>query len=89
METISSFCYNRLMCDLADEFGTRIRIYNISLDSDTVELGVNWAAIGTVSAEEAVGFAEQIMKAADIAANHPAVGARVVYATDGPEERLI
>lgn len=89
METISSFCYNRWMCDLAEEFGSRIRIYNTSLDSDIVELGVNWAAIGTVPAEEALGFAKQITKAADIAANHPAVGARVVYATNRPKERLI
>lgn len=89
MKTISSFCYNRLMCDLAEEFGACVRIYNTSPDGATVALGVNWAGIGTVTAEEAAGFAGQIAKAADIAANHPAVGARIVYATDRLEERLM
>lgn len=80
MKTISAFCWERYICDLAEEFGTSVRIYNTRLGGESIELGVNWSSVGTVSAEEAQRFADQLTKAAAIAASSPVNGARIVYA---------
>ena len=59
---------------------TSVRIYNTRLGGESIELGVNWSSVGTVSAEEAQRFADQLTKAAAIAASSPVNGARIVYA---------
>ena len=80
MKTISSFCWHQLRETWRDELGESIHIYEESMGSEPIKLGVNWAAIGTVSADEAVEFAAKLTKAAEIAKNHPVNGATVVYA---------
>lgn len=81
MKTISYFCKDLALEAIREEINDdRIRIYDTSfLAREGIKLGVNWSAIGTVSAEEAVEFAAALTRAADIAANHPMNGARVVY----------
>lgn len=80
MKTISSFCWNLLLNQFKEEFGREVTIYNNNFDGESIELGVNWASIGIVSAEEAQEFARKITRAASIAAHHPVNGARIVYA---------
>ena len=62
----------------------RIGIYDMgnTFDSDPVRLGVNWAAIGTVPASEAVDFAKALMLAAEAAENFEYNGCLVTYGED-------
>lgn len=46
---------------------------------ETVELGVNWAALGTMDAEETKNFAEALMKAANAVATFKYNGYKVIY----------
>ena len=51
-------------------YGGEIRIHNTNhwnSDNIILNLGVNWAALGTVSAEEAVAFAEHLKVVAEFA----------------------
>ncbi len=80
MKTISSFCWAILCDSFSEEFGREIHIYNNSKNLTGVELGVNWAAIGTVDPVEAERFAQKLSRAAEIAATHPVNGATIVYA---------
>jgi hypothetical protein len=47
-----------------------------------VHLGVNWAGIGTVSAEETVKFAGKLAAAAEATANFKYNGYTIVYGRD-------
>ncbi len=44
-----------------------------------IDMGVNWGALGTVSAEEATEFAEALTKAAELATNFPYNGYTIEY----------
>ena len=78
METISNFCRDIAFEHINNEINDkRIHVYNKKCY--TIELGVNWSAIGTVSPEETVEFAVNLIKAAEIIRNHPMNGARIVY----------
>lgn len=81
MKTISSFCRNIAFQLIREEINDdRIQVYDMStFGSWEIKLGVNWSAIGTVSAEEAAEFAAKLTKAAEIAANHPMNGCKTVY----------
>ena len=80
MKTISSFCWHHLRETWEEELGRYVHIYEENFSNEPIKLGVNWSAIGTVSADEAVEFAAKLTKAAEIAKNHPVNGATVVYA---------
>lgn len=57
----------KLQQTLYDE--PRISIYDMGVECDQpVQLGVNWSAIGTVPASEAVDFARKLTAAAEAAA---------------------
>ena len=47
-----------------DVAGDMIEIYEVT--EKPIELGVNWASIGTVSVEDAIEFAEKIKAVAEI-----------------------
>lgn len=80
MKTISNFCKRLALEAIAEEIDDRrIEVFEMPSYGEPIQLGVNWAAIGTVSAEEAVAFAAKLTKAAEIAANHPMNGAEIVY----------
>lgn len=62
--------------------GSGIKFYRIQesfSDSEPVKMGVSWAAIGTVSAEEARQYAEQLLKAAELADNFKYNGYVIVH----------
>lgn len=48
-----------------------MEIHQLSGDDDPIKLGVNWAAVGTVPAEQAMQFAERIIAAAELVDKFP------------------
>ena len=81
MKTISYLCKDAALEAIREEINDdRIKVYDMSFRAcEGIKLGVNWSAIGTVSAEEAVEFAAALTRAAEIVSNHPMNGAKVVY----------
>lgn len=78
METISRFCYKAALAEIERKINDdRIRVENRAWDH--VELCVNWSCIGYTEPAEAVKFAAAMTRAAEIAANHPMNGARIVH----------
>lgn len=53
-------------------------IYEISLDNEPIELGVNWSAIGTVPALKAHMMAKVLEKAANLSGNFKFNGYTIV-----------
>lgn len=66
---------------LQDEFDRRILITDLggTLDAPAINLGVNWASIGAVPAEEAVAFAAELTEAAKAASEFEFNGYEIVY----------
>ena len=72
----------RVKRELGIGMGTKrsIELYEIGgCFNAPVKLGVNWAALGTVSGEEARRYAELLMKAAQATENFKYNGYKVVY----------
>ena len=44
-----------------------VELYEINMDFDPVEMGVNWSAFGTVTGDEALKFSSLLGKAVEIA----------------------
>lgn len=62
------------------EYCHYVEIYSdFYYDNTTIETKVNWSAIGSVSAEEAVKFAQLLTKAAELANNFKYNGYKVYY----------
>lgn len=80
-KTISYFCWNMLRLQWAERFGNEIEIDGMypEWDEGIVKLGVNWSATGIQDPASAAAFAAKLAEAADIAANHPVNGAKIVY----------
>ena len=78
---------NEMMAELnklsTELFGTRgnryVEIYTDYGFGSPIESVVNWAAIGSVPAEDAVKFAKLLTKAADLASNFKYNGYKVYY----------
>lgn len=66
---------------LQDKFDRRITITDLggTLDTPVISLGVNWASIGAVPAEEAVAFAAELTEAAKAASEFKFNGYEIVY----------
>jgi hypothetical protein len=66
---------------LQDKFDRRITITDLggTLDAPVISLGVNWASIGAVPAEEAVAFAAELTEAAKAASEFKFNGYEIVY----------
>lgn len=65
---------------ISETVGDGVQIYDMGGSfKRPVSLGVNWAAIGTVSPDRAEAFAEAIGKAAQIAKTFPYNGYQIEY----------
>ena len=68
MKTVSYRTYQQALKKLRYEVSPDrdIEAYEMNgFGDDRIRLGINWSAIGTVSADEARGFAQKLMDAAD------------------------
>ena len=82
MKTISTFCKMTAMTLIKEEINDRrVEIFELPSWDGPIQLGVDWSACGTVEPEEAVEFAAKLVRAAEIAANHPINGCKVVYSS--------
>ena len=54
-------------------------VYVVSLDCPEINMGVNWASIGAVPADEAVAFAQVLTEAAKAAREFPYNGYQIEY----------
>lgn len=85
MKTVSYRVYSKALAKLQREISgdRRIQVYEMNqFDNDTVKLGVNWAAIGTVSTSEAREFAQRLLEAATAAENFEYNGYMITYGED-------
>lgn len=66
---------------LQSKFDQRILITDLggTLDAPAINMGVNWASIGAVPAEEAVAFAAELTEAAKAASEFKFNGYEIVY----------
>lgn len=83
MKTVShyEFCEELARCRAKlNEMGAnrRIELYEIRF-RDTIQIGVNWSAIGTVDHNQTREFADLLMVAADLASNFKYNGYKIVY----------
>ncbi|MBR0280624.1 MAG: hypothetical protein IJQ81_03410 [Oscillibacter sp.] len=72
MKTVSYRTYLRALEKFRRELdtGRRIEVYDMNVGFDEpIQLGINWAAIGTVSIAEAREFAQNIMNVATAVEN--------------------
>ena len=70
IKTVSYEEYNRELYRLQKKYrgrGSLIEIYEVGsiFESSPIQVGVNWAATGTVSPEETEEFAHALLKAAE------------------------
>lgn len=81
MKMVSYREYYLALRELQSKTDDRISITDLggSLDHPEINLGVNWASIGAVSADEAVGFAQALTEAAKAARDFPYNGYRIEY----------
>ena len=64
---------------LCEGLGFHVQVYEINHPMNPIRLGVNWSAIGTVSADHAAACGAAITKAADLAANFCYAGYMLEY----------
>lgn len=81
MNKVSYREYSKALRELRAKVDSRIFITDLgdSPDHPEVNLGVNWASIGTVPAEEAAAFANALTEAAEAAKTFPYNGYRIEY----------
>ena len=85
MKTVSYRTYQQTLSKLQREVSPERHIYVYDMGNgfdEPVQLGVNWAALGTVPADEAREFAEKLVKAATAAENFEYNGYTVTYGED-------
>ena len=85
MKTVSYRTYQQALNTLRYEVCTdrHIEIYELnSFGDNKVQLGINWAAIGTVPADEAREFAQKLLEAATAAEDFKYNGYTIIYGDD-------
>ena len=90
IKTVSYEEYNRELYRLQKKYrgrGSLIEIYEVGsiFESSPIQVGVNWAATGTVSPEETEEFAHALLKAAEDCRNFKYNGYVIDWAA--PSER--
>lgn len=77
--TYREFCkaLNELNQKVSGDY--RITLYDQADDFSPVKIGVNWSAVGTVSPDEAISFAQRLMEAAKAAEAFIYNGYEIVY----------
>lgn len=69
--------YQRVLHETCAGLDSRMWVVNIG-HNDTVQMGVNFSAIGDVTPEDAIAYAQEIQRAAQLAANFPLNGCRIL-----------
>lgn len=81
MKKVSYREYYLALRELQSKVDDRISITDLggTLDAPAINLGVNWASIGAVPAEEAVAFAAELTEAAKVASEFKFNGYQIIY----------
>ena len=75
--------YSQLRRDCYQKFGSSIEIFEMPRHGrEPIEMGVNWSAMGTVSADDASQFGNNLIDAAKMAREFPYNGTKVEYDDD-------
>lgn len=85
MKTVSYRTYQQALKELRYEVSPDrdIEVYEMNgFGDDRIQLGINWSAIGTVSADETRKFAQKLMDAANAVENFKYNGYTVTYNED-------
>lgn len=78
MKTVNYFDYQDSLDAVNAGLADGIQIQNLSFD-DTIQMGVNFSALGTVKPEDAAAYANEIQRATKLAADFPLNGYQIVY----------
>lgn len=78
MKTVNYFDYQDALDAVNAGLADGIQIQNIRFD-DTIQMGINFASIGTVKPEDAISYAQKIQRAAQLAADFPLNGYQITY----------
>lgn len=78
MNIVSYKKYQAALCEARAGIDKHILLVNLGRD-DTIQMGVNFAALGDVNPGEAIAYAQSIQRAAQIAAEFPLNGCRITY----------
>lgn len=81
MKKVSYRDYYLALRELQGKVDDRVSITDLggSLDCPEINMGVNWASIGAVPADEAVAFAQVLTEAAKAAREFPYNGYQIEY----------
>lgn len=80
MKKISYKEYDKTLREVQKSAGDKIDLYDMGGSFDRpISIGVNWSAIGTVTPDKALAFAEDIAKAAKLAQEFPYNGYMIEY----------
>lgn len=72
--------YDKALREAQKNVGDQVDLYEMGVSFERpVCIGVNWSAIGTVTPDEALAFAEDIAKAAKLAQEFPYNGYMIEY----------
>ena len=84
MKKVSYREYCKAARELREQLGMHVMIVDMgsTLDRPEIQMGVNWSALGTVPAEEAVEFAAGLLKAAWAAKEFKYNGYQIDYRED-------
>lgn len=77
MKTVNYLDYQRALDALSAGIDRRVEI--LDMGSGTIQLGVNFCAVPTLKPADAIAYAQEIQRAAQLAANFPLNGYRVIY----------
>ena len=69
--------YQRVLRETCAMLDRRTWVVNIGHD-DTIQMGVNFSAIGDATPEDAIAYAQEIQRAAQLAADFPLKGCRIL-----------
>lgn len=69
--------YQRVLRDTCAMLDRRMWVVNIG-NNDTIQMGVNFSAIGDATPEDAIAYAREIQRAAQLAADFPLNGCRIL-----------
>lgn len=77
MKTVNYLDYQRALDALRARLDSRVDIQDIG--SGTIQLGVNFCAVFILKPADAIAYAQEIQRAAQLAADFPLNGYRVTY----------
>lgn len=78
MKTVNYYDYLDALDALRAGIDRRIEIRNMRTDN-IIEMGVNFCALGAIKPADAIKYAQNIQRAAELAADFPLNGYRITY----------